>query len=599
MAPRPECRVSNLNGAAVKRQGSLHSAIESHRAGRLSEAASLYRDVLLTEPRNAEALHLLGVLMHQIGQMQTAVELISRAVEIRPLRSVYHLSLGNSLLASRNNDGAIRSYRAAAACDPRCVDAHINLGNVALSERRYQEAAESYERAAACDPKSRDALVLLGVARIEMGDTERAVTALDSALKADPGHALAHMFRGYAVAKSGDYAGSLAFYREAIRLEPQRDEAHNNLGAAYEGLGRYAEAADSFAKALALKPSSVEYLFNVGLNMLRRRDRAGIGYLERAIALDLNHAEAHATLGEMLLAFGEYERGWKEYEWRWRRSALAAHKRIFHQPAWEGQPLEGRAILLHAEQGYGDTIQFARYIPEVTGRGGRVILEVQDGLHRLFSGLPGVSQCVREGLDPLPDFDVHCPLMSLPLVLGTAHPVPNPVSIPLSFASAASAQKHPLRIGLVWGGNSKHIRDAFRSMPLRALAPLRELPNAVFTCLQKAVTENAEGMVREFPMSCPLTPEGDFLETARIIGQLDLIMSVDTSVAHLAASMGKPTWLLLPEVADWRWGVEGESTVWYPSMTLFRQRSEGDWAELMERVVGRLREWGCQPGDVV
>jgi len=574
----------------VKRFVSLNLAIQNHRAGRLSEAASLYRDLVLADPGNAEALHLLGVLMHQIGQPRTGAELISRAVEITPFCAIYHLNLGNALLASKDMDGAIRSYRAAAACDPRCLDAHINIGNIALSEKRYQDAADSYERAVVCDPKSRDALVLLGVAWIEMGDTERAAAALDSALKVDPTHALAHMFRGYAAAKSGDYVGSLPFYREAIRLDPLRDEAHNNLGAAYEGLGRYAEAAEAFSQALALRPSSVEYLFNVGLNMLRRRDRAGIGYLERAIALEPNHAEAHATLGEMLLAFGEYERGWREYEWRWQRPGLAARKRNFHQPVWNGQALEGRVILLHAEQGCGDTIQFARYVAQVQGRSGRVILEVQEGLHSLLGAIPGVSQCLRQGIDPLPEFDVHCPLMSLPLALGTAQPMPQPVRIPLSFAQAPGAEKQLLRIGLVWSGNPQHIRDTFRSMPLRNLHRLRELPDAVFTCLQKVVTENDEDAVREFPMSCPLTPDGDFLETARTIDQLDLIISVDTSVAHLAASMGKPVWLLLPEVADWRWGVEGERTVWYPSMTLFRQRREGDWAELMERVVGRLSE---------
>jgi len=574
----------------LKPQPDLHSAIAIHQAGRLSEAASLYRDILLADPRNPDALHLLGVLMNQIGQPQTAVELISRAIAIGPACAMYHLNLGNALLAAGDKDAAVRSYRTAAVCDPSCLDAHINLGNLALREKRYGDAAESYQRAVACDPKCRDALVLLGVASIEIGDTDRAEAALRSALEIDPAHPVAHMFRGHARARAGDYAGSLAFYREAIRLDPLRDEAHNNLGAAYESLGRYAEAGPAFAKALALKPASAEYLFNAGLNMARRRDKGCIAFLEQAASLDPNHAEARATLGEVLLAFGEYERGWKEYEWRWLRPGLRARKRQFHQPLWDGRPLEGRTILLHAEQGYGDTLQFARFLPEVERRGGRIILEVQDGLHRLLSGLPGVSLCLRQGIDPLPHFDVHCPLMSLPLALGTRPlTVPPPMRIPVSPSTPPSSQRRPFRIGLVWGGNPAHTRDAFRSMPLRELAPLRELPDTVFTCLQKVVAESDRGTVREFPMSWPLTPDGDFLETARIVGQLDLLIGVDTAVSHLAASMGKPVWLLLPQVADWRWGIEGERTPWYPSVTLFRQTSEGDWTELVERVVRRFK----------
>jgi len=671
-------------------------AIRYHEDRRLPEAEILYREILQENSRHADALHLLGVLMHQIGRSPLAAGLIADAIAINPGRAAYHNNLGNALratgdiagaklsfqrsialncreastyvnrgqlhqsqgewleaqadfltalryaadnpqallglgntaaargdhaaaaawcrkallqaprllpalnalgsaqLALDDHEGAAASYRRAIAYAPSDPNAHINLANLYMTRKHYDAAVASYEQAIRCNPKDREALILLGVACIEADQTERAVHALACAAEIDPTYAPAYMFRGYALARAGDPAGSIAFYKEAIRLNPLSDEAHNNLGTAYEAIGDYAEAAACFAKALALKPASVNYLMNVGLTMARRNEREGVSFLEQAIVLDKDNAEVHTTLAEALLGFGDYERGWQEYEWRWRKADFSARGRGFDQPLWTGQPLQGKVILLHAEQGYGDTIQFVRFVEEVAHLGGEIVLEVQAELQRLMTGLPGVRECLRQGIDSLPAFDFHCPLLTLPLVLKTSvSSIPLPVRMPSIRAAEPSAGARPmLRTGLAWAGNPQHLRDSTRSMPLQTLTALRSLPGMSFTCLQKEIPSRDADTVKSFPMEFPLAACNDFLDTAKVMQDLDLIISVDTAVAHLAASMGKPVWLLLPVAPDWRWGMAGEMTPWYPGMILFRQSTQDGWPEMMQRLVDQLTRLG-------
>lgn len=309
--------------------------------------------------------------------------------------------------------------------------------------------------------------------------------------------------------------------------------------------------------------------------MARRKDTGGIKFLERALQLSPDHIEAHMVLAEILLSSGSYQDGFREYEWRWRSPEFIKRIRPFSQPLWDGQPLQGKIILLYAEQGFGDTIQFVCFIQDVLNIGGIVVLEVQPALHRLLAQLEGIhSHCLRQGIDPLPSFEVHCPLMSLPRLLGTTiNSIPSPVS--LSGVSSnishlpVSSFEH-LRVGLVWAGNPAHKRDSFRSLPLSSLLPLWNITGTIMISLQKNVPGSDLSTLSGLTMECPLQSHYDFLDTANAIRSLDLVIAVDTAVAHLAASMDKPVWLILPDSADWRWGMHGETTPWYPTMKLFR-----------------------------
>ncbi|RZU39402.1 tetratricopeptide repeat protein [Edaphobacter modestus] len=673
----------------------LTLAISHHKAGTFVQAATLYRELLVAEPHNADALHLLGVLMHQIGQSKVATELIGYAIQINSQYAPYHNNLGNALhaigdiagarrsfersitldsrtsstyvnlgnlensqedwgaakknfqaalryspasfdalfglanlmmakdetaaairwykkavsgephsiaalnalgnalLSSGDQEGAKTNYLAAAECAPSHPDAHINLGNVYMAQQQFDLAIRSYERAVHCAPSDRDAITLLGLAHLKREDAEEAMNAFSRALRLDPGHARTHLFLGHALIKGKHFLQSIQCFEETIRLEPTCDEAHNGLGAAYEGLGEYIKASAAFAAAHSLRPSSVDYLVNIGLNILRRKDKGGVEFLDRAIKLDPDHIDAHVARAVILLSEGDYELGWPEFEWRWRLPEFSARVRPFTQPLWEGQSLDRRVILLHAEQGYGDTIQFVRYVKDIVRLGGVIVLEVQSLLYRLLKQIPGVQACLRQGIDPLPNFDLHCPLMSLPNVLGTRlDSIPPPVELTAVAKDEIFLKPfqrlEALKVGIVWAGNPKHTRDTFRSIPFQMLLPFRELSGVTFVSLQKDVPNCDVIAASTFPMQRPLLSCEDFLDTARVIDTLDLVIGVDTSVAHLAASMGKPVWLMLPESADWRWGLEGEGTPWYPTMRLFRQTAKDGWADLVNRVLTDL-----------
>jgi Tfp pilus assembly protein PilF len=568
----------------------LGIAIRLHEAGSFAQAAMLYRELLRTEPRDADALHLLGVLMHQIGQPQMAIELIRCALQIHPHSGVYHNNLGNALLAAGLIEEAAVSYRAAIECAPEQPDGYINLGNLYVSQKQFVSGIRFYEQAVARAPSDRDAAMLLGIACLQHGEASAALDAFMRVVQLAPQHAASHLLHGHALVKCGQLSSAVRSFEQAVRLDPNSEEAHNCLGSAFDALGMYQKAGDAFFAAHLLRPDSVEYLMNLGLNMTRRKRKDGIELLDRALELDPAHVQAHITLAQILLTLGNYSRGWNEYEWRWRSSEFANGIRSFVQPTWNGEPLNGKVILLYAEQGYGDTIQFSRYVQQVVSLGGKVVLEVQPLLYRLLKDLPGVTICLRQGIDPLPYFDLHCPLMSVPHRIQTEGDcIPSPVALPsIRRREGFATNSQSMKIGLVWAGNPAHKRDALRSIPLRTLLPLREISRLTFVSLQKKIPHCDADVVSDFLMEQPLLVCNDFLDTAEAIAGLDLVITVDTAVAHLAASIGMPVWMMLPEAADWRWGLEGETTAWYPTMRLFRMTAEEGWECVVRRIYERL-----------
>jgi hypothetical protein len=429
---------------------------------------------------------------------------------------------------------------------------------------------------------------------------EEAEAVLETALSLRPDYVEAHNNLGIARIRRGRPAAAMAAYERAIVLKPDYIEAHNNLGSALRLLGRAEEAQASFARAIALSPGYATPHANLGLALhdVGRIDDALAAY-DKALALDPQHTTARANRAIALLAMGRFAEGWREYEWRWKVDGFTTAPRDFGRPAWDGGPLAGRTLLVHAEQGLGSAIQFVRYAPLLAAMGARVILEAQPPLAALFRdslvGQDGpVADVVAKG-EPLPAFDVHVPMMSLPHLLGTTLPT-IPGTLPYLTAIAAAVERWRQRlavlprpwVGLVWAGNPRHSNDRNRSMPATALAPLATQGGATFFSLQVGPTAGVAAFAADTVRD--LAPElSDFAETAAVVAALDLVISVDTAVAHLAGALARPVFLLLPAVAEWRWLRAGDDTPWYPTMRLFRQETAGNWGDVVARVATALR----------
>jgi tetratricopeptide (TPR) repeat protein len=506
------------------------AGFEHHRAGRLDEADRIYRQVLVREPNNADALHLLGVTLGQRGAPHLAIDLISRAIRVRPDSALFHSRLAEFLRASRRYDECIAAFRRAIELAPNDADIHNNFGAALGDMRRFDAAIAELRRAIELRPDYAEARSNLGAALIARGNLDEAVEMIQSALKINP-----------------NMAG-----------------AYNNLGNALCYRGDVEKALEAFNKVVSYWP---------------------------------NDPKIHANLALAYLLLGDFPRGWREYEWRWQVTAIVGNRK-FVQPRWDGKELNGKTIFLHPEQGFGDMIQFARFVPLVKSLGGRIILEATAPLFRLFKNFPDVDQLVMRD-SVLPPFDVQCPLLSLGYMFrADAQTIPR--EIPYIRPDAQLAEKWGARfdpadgryrVGIVWGGRPEHTNERNRSMKLEQLAPLARLQNIAIYNLQlgphAAQLAAPPAGLQVIDWSSELS---DFAETAALVHHLDLVLSVDTAVAHLAGAMGKRTWVMLPFVPDWRWMLKTETSPWYPNTRLFRQKSIGDWPGVLENVVASLQD---------
>ncbi|HEY2134645.1 MAG TPA: tetratricopeptide repeat protein [Xanthobacteraceae bacterium] len=507
--------------------------------------------------------------------------------------------------------------------------ASLNSEAVArFSEKDYPAAVESLRRALALDPESPPAHGNLAVAMWRTGRTARAEAHCRRAIALDPNYVPAHRLLAELLRQRHDVPAALACYERLFALEPDNAIAHNNLGLLLRKARRFDEANAALARARALLPDDPAIRFNqlsmlsddaglaeaidccrqsleqqpgnaeiltnlsVSLQLAGQYDEA-LEIAERAIAIDPDHRQARFNLSLLLLLRGDYARGWREYEQRWR---LAEVKRPdYRQPRWTGESLEGKTILLQSEQGLGDSIQSLRYVPNVLARGGRVVLRIERILVRLAASLSG-DVVINPTNARAPDFDVWCPLMSLPLVLGTTQVESIPAAAPYLRARQAIVERWRrrlaslpgLRVGLVWAGSATHVNDARRSTELARLKPLLETGGVSFVSLQVGphaadVTALPPGTITD--VSAELT---DFAETAGVIANLDLVIAVDTAVAHLAGALAARTWVMLAFSPDWRWLRERADSPWYPSLRLYRQPAPSDWDEVVRRVVADL-----------
>jgi len=471
--------------------------------------------------------------------------------------------LGLAFYVQKQHQKALDSFDLAIRLQPDFFEAHGNRGAMLAALGRHHEAIESYRNALAIKPDFADAHCNLGSALTHLQRYDEALASLDRALELRPDYPDALYNRGNALKPLKRYEEALASYDRAIALQPNHADAHNNRGQVLRELERYDEALASYDRALELRPQ---------------------------------HIMAHCNAAALRLLTGDFERGWAHYEWRWQKKSVIPLKRNFSQPAWGGgDPIAGKTILVHSEQGLGDTIQFCRYVPLVAARGARVIFEVQQTLQTLMTSLGGRAQLVPKG-GPLPAFDLHCPLVSLPRAFGTRlETIPTatrylsaPAQRMTTWQSRLQGQPGP-RIGLVWSGNPGHERDRERSIALREFLPLLDAlgAEATFVSLQKDVCADDAVVLktRADVLDCGNALE-DFSDTAALISQLDLVISVDTSVAHLAGALGKPVWILLTYFPDWRWLLGRDDSPWYPTTRLFRQDGSRTW----EGVIARVRE---------
>jgi tetratricopeptide (TPR) repeat protein len=548
----------------------LGIAIELHKASRLPEAEKLYRDLLQQAPRDANLLYLLGLVALATNRPQRAADLLARSIRINPNFAPAHLNLGLALTALNRPKEALSRYDDAIAKAPGLADAHYNRGLLLNATGQPDAALASFDRALALRPDDPEALNNRGL-------------ALD-ALKRHP--------------------EALETFNQALTIRRDFPEALANRGNTLNWLHRPTEALADFDHALTLRPDFAEPWCNRGDTLHEQgRFAEALANFEKAIALNPNFAEAHYGRSLTLLMTGRYAEGFREHEWRLRRQG-AAPKRPFAQPLWSGKPsLAGRTLLIYPELFLGDMIQFCRYALLATARGAKVILATPKPLQALLSTLDPTITVIDENQSP-PRFDYHCPLLSLPLAFGTT---PETVPAPISYLRAEPARTEAWRqkigtqgrrIGICWQGSANRT-ELDRSFPLTEFARLSRLPNVRLISLQ---TGFGTEQLHDLPEVEHFEDKSDsghrpFVETAAMMAALDLVITTDTSIAHLAGAMGRPTWIALRHVPDWRWGPAGDTTPWYPTARLFRQTTKGDWACVFDAMLDRVTRRLAAPPD--
>jgi len=534
-------------------------ALLSHQSGDLSNAATLYRQVLQFDPAHADALHLLGVLTFQTGDHETGLALIRQAISVNPSAAVFHNNLGVYLKELGRLTEAVASYQEALTLNPQYVDALSNLGIALRDQGRHAEAAEACRQALRLNPRHTEAHGNLGLILKDQGQLAEAVECYREALKLNPQFVDALNNLGIALGDQGNFAEAAEYHRRVLHINPHHADAHANLGLALKALGQWAEAEACLEEALRLKP---------------------------------DHVNARWNLSALRLLQGDFLKAWPDYESRWRVPDFGA--RHVDRPRWDGSPLNGKMILLYAEQGLGDTLQFIRYAPLVKERGGTVLFECQPALISLLEGVAGVDQLLAIGA-ALPPYDVQVPLLSLPGIFGTSAAT-IPATVPYVRAAPALVKTWRteldalggFKIGVAWQGNPNHQGDRHRSFPLAWFEVLARMEGVSLVSLQKGPgTEQLRALAGCFPildLHDRLDTAGAFLDTAAIMVNLDLVITVDSAVAHLAGALGVPVWVVLPIDPDWRWLLERSDSPWYPSMRLFRQKRLGEWREVFEQI---------------
>ena len=570
---RGACETISSEGPASCRSLILQGLIEFQR-GRPDEAEASLRKALLIDPDSVDANYGYGTILMVRQKHREALAMMQRVVALAPEHGKAHHAIGRMLKDTGDLAGGLDALEKSLKINPHDIDVLTDRGNTLKDMGRLPEATLCHERALGLSPGNHLVMNNLAVVRFLNYELEGAVALYESALAVRPDFPEALSNLATVRRLQGDFEGAISCCLKALSLQPDYPEALNNLGNALKDARRLEEAAAVYERAVALRPDDADF---------------------------------HLNLAMAMLGLGRFEKGWKEYGWRWKTRHLSSIRKAFEKPEWEGEPGEGRVILLHAEQGFGDTLQFCRYAPMVKERGFRVMMLVERPLARLLQSLCGVEKVICEGA-PLPEFDLHWPMMSLPFALGTTVET-IPAEIPYLRADPADVEKWrerlgtlpeaDLRVGLVWAGSSRSrspdliAADRARSIGPEKFATLGGVRGVRFFSLQKDGAKAPDGFdIIDWMEHCK-----DFGDTAAFITNLDLVIGVDSAVAHLAGALGKPFWLLNRFNSCWRWLIDREDSPWYPGvLRVFNQKRMGDWDEVFARVRSALcLEAGADP----
>jgi tetratricopeptide (TPR) repeat protein len=587
------------NPAGGSQFTALYDAARGHmRNGRYLDAQVCCQQALAVDGNHADTLHLMGLLCIHTRQYDHAVAWLSRAIAREP-KTLYLTTLGTVLLQLERGEEALAAFDHAVRLQPDDAELWSNRGLCLSQLKRTADAIASFQHALKLDPRHREAATEAARLLHQASRFAEALPHFNLCDELQPDTFQTLHLRADTLQKLGRLEEALADRRRAHLRDPANADACIGLANALVSLGRYEEALPWFDRALALREDVAHGLRSkaIALEQLGRFDDA-IATYRRAKVVDPNEAEAEWNLALLRLRAGDFEAGWAGREWARRRiPALVAGYAKFSQPFWHGvEPVDGKTILVWPDEGLGDTIQFARYVPMLAARGARVILMVQDALYPLLSGLAGIPQCLPKSA-ALPAFDFHCPITSLPWAFETRLEsipaeksyLPSPAADRVAAWEQRLGSHDRLRVGLVWSGNRQHSNDRNRSIPLRMLAPILDL-DATFVSLQMEVRAEDRPSLRERgDIVDPTAYLTDFAETAALVSCLDLVITVDTSVAHLSGALGRPTWILLPCVADYRWLRDREDSPWYPTARLFRQDASRDYAAIVDRLRRELQ----------
>jgi tetratricopeptide (TPR) repeat protein len=603
------------------------------RIGRLDEALASADRALRLAPSYAEAHANRGEVLRQQGCLEPATASLRRAVQLNPGFADAYKYLGLACRDQGQTDEARACLQEALRLNPDFAEAHHDLGLLSLQERKFAEARASFEEALRIWPDFAEAHNSMGVLLREAGEHSGACACFENALGLKDDFAAAHNNLGKAHEGEGRLEDAARCYRRAVELQPNGTLFLINLGNALVSQGQPDEAIPLYRRAIGLQPAEAAYLSNLGnaLTLVGRPDE-GEAYCRQALRLKPDFADAYHNLGitfgargaiERALEFnaealrlspdhvgarncqamwrlqmGDFARGWEDYEWRWKKAKVTP--REFTQPLWDGSPLEGRTILIHTEQGLGDTLQFIRYAPLIKRRGGTLIVECPTALGPLLAGCAGIDRLIARGAPP-PPFDVHAPLLSLPRILGTT--LANvPAEVPYLVADADLVESWRselsgipgIKIGIAWQGNPRFPADCMRSIPLTHFTPLAQVEGVRLFSLQKGAGREQLPAVSSYLPVIDLADRldettGGFMDTAAVMKSLDLVVTSDTAVAHLAGGLGVPVWVALGVGSDWRFLQGREDSPWYPTMRLFRQTQMRDWDSVFDRIAAELR----------
>jgi tetratricopeptide (TPR) repeat protein len=609
----------------------MKKAIALQEQGNYDAALTLYKKILFKFPRLADAHHLMGVVYLQTQQFDMAITCIRQAIQIDSKNPYYFSNLGVAQLDSENHVEAVDSFIQALVLNPAFAQANFNLGNAYFKLHQYRQAIESYMRATTLDDSQFAYYLNLANAYRAIGDFPSALLFYDISLALNHGDASVWFNKGLCLQQMQETLQAIDYFQQAVAINPEHWESHWSLGRLFISLTYWHKAIDhltlatagmpnshelwndlgiaqdkaliptqavsSLKQAIYLKPNFDQALNNLGTVLHGVQDYAeALIHFELALQGKPDYKEAHVNKAFTLLLNDQLSEGFQSYEYRNLLGEQQPRWLLSNKAIWTGQQdIQGQKLLVYVEQGFGDSIQFARYLPLLKERGPHIVFAVQNCLLPLFAGLTCLSRLVDLNTEST-DFDYHVSLMSLPYIFGTVmESIPSdPVhlqvdaGVVLKWAKILGAKTKPL-VGLVWSGSATHTNDANRSLQLQHL--LKYLPgNFDFIALQKEVRDTDLADLRVSKIRSFEPDIEDFQDTAAICKQLDLVISVDTSVAHLSASLNCPTWIMLPKVPDWRWFLNREDSPWYPSVRLFRQEQAGDWGEVLQRLKTALHE---------